>query len=386
MTRVTRFSTRDQGPAARVAGFMAHLRGNGLRLGVAETETALAALAQVRATDPAEARLALRAVCTGSAEDARRFDGLFDAYWMNGGRVVHRPAADSARHGRPSEDAARGAGSGTRDAPDGTGQAETAGEGRLVASRIEGLRERDLRKIVSRADIAEAEQVAEALGRALRERRSRRRRAARRGAQIDFRRVVRQSLATGGEPLRLPRRARPDRPVRIAALCDVSGSMLAYARPYLAFLAGLLRHDPAAEAWLFHTRLVRVTQALRDADPLRALDRLTLMTQGFGGGSRIGGALDDFARRFAPAFVDGHTVVVVLSDGYDTDGGTAIGPALERIRRRGARIVWLNPLAGWAGYAPVARGMAQAMPHLHACLAANTLAAIAQLAQELDRR
>lgn len=393
MSRVTKFARPDPGPAARVAGFMAHLRGNGLRLGVGETETALAALAQVRASDPAEARMALRAICTGSADEAGRFDALFDAYWLNGGRVASRmaPTSDARTvHTRTTAtaDGPEASGAGERHAPDGSdeGEAEGGGEGRLVATRVDSLMKKDLRDLVTREDIAEAERVAEMLGRALRDRRSRRRRAARKGAEIDFRRTVRQSLATGGEPLRLPRRARADRPVKIAALCDVSGSMVAYARPFLAFLVGLMRHDATADAYLFHTRLVRITEAMRDPDPMRALNRLTLLSDGFGGGSRIGENLTRYAQTYARRFVDGRTIVFILSDGYDTgDDGTGIGAALAKLRRRGCRIVWLNPLAGWADYAPVARGMAAALPHLDAFHPANTLDRIAAIAQELDR-
>jgi len=393
MSRVTRFATRDAGPAARVAGFMAHLRANGLRLGVAETQTALAALARVKPGDPAEAQLALKAVCAGSADEARRFDALFDAYWLNGGRVAQRLAAVSdARldHTRTTAtaDGPRASGTGESHAPDGSddGAAEAGGEGRLVASRVDNLLKKDLRELVGRDDIAEAERVAEALGRALRDRRSRRRRAARKGAQIDLRRALRQSLATGGEPLHLPRRTRPDRPVKITVLCDVSGSMVAYARPFLAFVAGLMRADPASDAYLFHTRLVRVTDAMRDPDPMRSINRLTLLSEGFGGGSHIGANLSRFARTYARRFVNGRTVVIILSDGYDTDGGAGIGAALAELRRRGCRIVWLNPLKGWADYAPVARGMAEALPHLDAFRAANTLERIAEIAQEIDLR
>ncbi len=392
MSRVTRFAGRDPGPAARVAGFLAHCRENGLRLGVSETETAMRALTCVESADPAQARAALKAVCTGCADEARRFDALFDAYWMNGGRVVTRatPTARTPTKAMRSTAEARGPqaeGAGRQDSPDtdGEGEAEGGGEGRLLAVRGESLARRDLRELVSRDDIAEAERVAERLGRALRDRRSRRRRAAKRGAEIDFRRLVRRSLASGGEPIHLPRKARPDRPVRIAALTDVSGSMNVYARPFLAFLAGLVRGDPAADAYLFHTRLVRITEALRDPDRLRALNRMSLLAEGFGGGSRIGACLERFARGYAPAFVDGRTVVFILSDGYDSEGTGAIGPALARLRRRGCRIVWVNPLKGWADHGAIAAGMAEARPHLDAVHAVNTLAGLAALEGELAR-
>jgi uncharacterized protein with von Willebrand factor type A (vWA) domain len=392
MTRVTRFAARDPGPAARLAGFMAHLRAHGFRLGVAETETALWALTVIGSADRTAVRLALKSVCAGSIEDAARFDQLFDSYWLNGGRVRQKVMPSEARtlpkHTRSARapDGPESGVGGTPDAPDGAGgEAEAGGEGRMVASTVTNLMKKDLRELVSPEDIREAEAVARRLGAALRDRRSRRRRAARKGAMVDLRRTLRTSLATGGEPLRLARRTRPDRPVKIAALCDVSGSMTLYARPFLAFLAGLMRADDASDAYLFHTRLVRITEALRDDDPFRALNRITLLAEGFGGGSRIGAALEQFARGPARRFVDGRTVVMILSDGYDSAPAEVIDAALTRLRKRGCRILWLNPLKGWRGYQPVAACMAAALPHLDLFAPAATLADLAALDRELAR-
>ena len=392
----TRFAARDDGPAARVAGFMAHLRLNGFRLGVAETELALAALGQVQAADADVARMALQCVCAGSAEQAARFPALFDAYWRNGGRVREKAVPSPSRQ-TPSErmknsrtaeaPAASAMGGGRIDAPDdgGDDEVEVGGEGKRVASRLANLMKKDLRDLVSPQDIRQAEVVAARLGAALRDRRSRRRKAARQGQGMDFRRTIRASLSTGGEPLRLHRKVRPEREVRIVTLCDVSGSMLVYARPFLAFLAGMMRADPTSDAYLFHTRLVRISDALRDEDPLRALNRVTLLADGMGGGSRIGAALAQFAERDARRFVNGRTVVVILSDGYDSDAPEVIENALLRLRKRGCRVIWLNPLKGWKGYEPVARAMAAALPHIDLFAAANTLADLAALEKELSR-
>ncbi len=392
MSRVTKFAARDPGPSARLSGFLAHLRMNGLRLGVSETETAMRALAEVAAHDPAQARLALKAVCAGCAEDSERFDELFSAYWMNGGRVQTRVApANVSKHAHTRTtaraDTLEVSGAGERHSPDGDGdgEAEADGDGKLIASRSANLLKKDLRDVVGPDDIAEAERVAERLGRAIRDRRSRRRRAMRKGEQIDFRRLVRRSLSTGGEPVHLPKKARPDRPVKFVALCDVSGSMTAYARPFLAFLIGLMRNDPASDAYLFHTRLVRITEALRDPDAMRSLNRLTLLSEGIGGGSRIGHNLAQFSHAYAPRFVDGRTVVFILSDGYDSDGAGDIGASLQALKRRGCKIVWLNPLKGWKDYEPITRGMAAAMPHLDGFFAANTLGSLAALEEELER-
>jgi uncharacterized protein with von Willebrand factor type A (vWA) domain len=392
MSRVSKFAGRDPGPTARMAGFMAHLRSNGLRLGVGETATALSALTHVNAADPSVARHALRAVCASSAEEIAGFDDLFNAFWLNGGRVSQKvmPSVqagnDSVHSSRQAKGQTAAAGAGAMTTPDGgDGESEADGEGKLVASVVTATLKKDLRDLVQPEDIAEAQKVARSLGEALRDRRSRRRKAARKGDQIHFRKLIRQSLATGGEPLRLPKKQRPDRPLKIVAICDVSGSMTVYAQVFLAFIAGLMRGDDTADAYLFHTRLVRISDALRDRDALRALGRLSLMADGFGGGSRIGGSLMDFARGYARRFVDGRTVVLILSDGYDTDTPDLMGDALAALKRRGCKIIWLNPLKGWGGYEPVARGMAAALPHLDLFRPANTLADLAALEPELVR-
>jgi uncharacterized protein with von Willebrand factor type A (vWA) domain len=394
MSRVTKFAARDPGLGARVAGFMGHLRDNGFRVGVSETDTALHALAEVVSVDPDQARLALKAVCAGCAEDVAQFDALFTSYWMNEGRVRQKivpsdrtVAPQNSASSREDENLET-SGTGKAHSPeggDGQGDSYSDGTGELIASSVHNLMKKDLRELVSPDDIRAAELIAIRLGRALRDRRSRRRKAARKGRQIDFRRTIRHSLATGGEPLRLAKRARPDRPVKIVALCDVSGSMMLYARPFLAFLAGLIRADDSSDAYLFHTRLVRITGALRDDDPLRALNRITLLADGFGGGSKIGGNLQQFARGYARKFVNGRSVVVILSDGYDSDVPEVLDAALAKLKKRGCKIIWLNPLKGWAGYEPVARGMAAALPYLDMFAAANTLGDLAALEQELAR-
>ncbi|MHA6262999.1 vWA domain-containing protein [Arenibacterium sp. CAU 1754] len=390
MSRVTRFAARDPGPAARVTGFMAHLRENGMRLGVSETDLALAALCEVDASLPDHTRQALKAVCTGCREEVERFDALFDSYWLDAGRVKQKIVQSSPTKGDDSVHSSRDAqgedasGAGSAQAPDGgTGEAESEGEGRLIATEVRNLMRKDLRDLVRPEDIAEAEAIARRLGAALRDRRSRRRIAARKGDRLHFRKTIRASLATGGEPVRLMRKHRPDRPRRIVALCDVSGSMTVYAQVFLAFLAGLMRCDPTADAYLFHTRLVRITEALRDKDTMRAIGRMSLMADGFGGGSEIGPSIARFARTYAKRFVDGRSVVMILSDGYDTARPEILDAALRDLKKRGCKIIWLNPLKGWRDYEPVADGMAAALPHLDLFTTANTLDDLAAIERDL---
>ncbi|MCR9110693.1 MAG: VWA domain-containing protein [Rhodobacteraceae bacterium] len=390
MSRVTKFASRDPGPAARMAGFIAHLRENGLRLGVAEADVAMAALCEVNAIRPEESRRALRAVCTGSKDEAERFDDLFDSYWMDMGRVkqkvVPTPSSHSGDGVQSSRDAkgqdAAASGSATSTDTEGD-EAESDGTGKLIATKQRNLARKDLRDLVRPDEIAKAEEIARRIGAALRDTRSRRRIAARKGDRLHFRKTIRQSLATGGEPLRLLRKTRPDRTRKIVALCDVSGSMSIYSQVFLAFLAGLMRADTGTDAYLFHTRLVRITEALRDKDATRAIGRMSLMADGFGGGSKIGPSLVHFANTYAKRFADGRSVVVIMSDGYDTASPDLIADGLAKLRKRGCKVIWLNPLKGWADYAPVAEGMAAALPYLDAFKPANTLADLAALEQEL---
>lgn len=383
--QVTRFPSRAEGLAERMAGFVAHLRMNGMVLGPQDTAAALEALSHVAASDAATARQALKSTLVADAEAWGSFDDLFEAYWFNAGKQAQRqtPAHVQTQTARPmiwqsrTEEGAEAEGSESVPAA-GAGDAEGI-EGRLLATRADTLRKRDLRELMDEDALRQAERVARDLARAIRDRRSRRRKRAARGQQLDLRRIQRASLARGGEPLDLFRRKRPDRPMQLLVFLDVSGSMTVYARVFLAFVKGLIDADTRADAYLFHTRLMRITPALRDNDTLRAAGRLSLMAEGFGGGTDIGGAFETFCAHHAARALNGRTVVLILSDGYCTGRPEALAGALQRMRRKARRIVWLNPLLGWRDYAPVAAGMQAAMPHLDAHLPANTLEALAAL-------
>ena len=394
---VAQFPERASGVAERISGFVAHLRTNGMRIGPKETEDALAALTHIAAVDPDETRLALKALLVPDHEFWQKFDELYDAYWFNAGRQRRKDVhaehirTQSARprlwqpHFDPS-DGGDGDAETDADIPGGGSDDEADGtDGRLIATRTENLARRDLRELMDEESLHAAERAARDLARALRDRRSRRRKAALRGRDLDMRRILRASLARGGEPIDLRRRRRPDRPVRIVAICDVSGSMTVYARVFLAFLKGLIDADTTADAYLFHTRLMRVTSALRDNDTLRAAGRLSLMAEGFGGGTNIAGCLAEFYDTYGARAVNRRTVVIILSDGYCTAPPEELAAALARLKRRAGRIVWLNPLKGWKDYAPVARGMAAALPYLDAHLPANTIQALAALEPEFSR-
>ncbi len=377
-------------PSRRIQGFIAHLRANDFTLGPAETAEASAFLARLAAPDEAATRLGLRAMLAGNRAEWDRFDELFEAYWHGLGLRTVEPTGGEAGHKRPAmwdrvlPPLDGGATLGAMPEPEKRADGEAAA-GHLVASERDGLRRTDLRALADAATIAEAERIAEALARAMRYRLSRRRRAAHKGGGIDLRRTIRRNMSRGAEPLELVRRRRPDRPVHLVVLLDVSGSMKLYSRYFLLFVRGLVCRWLRADAYLFHTRLVRVTDGLREPDPLKALARLSLMTQGFGGGTHIARSLRVFNERYAKQALDSRAIVIIMSDGYDTDPPEALAGELKRLKLRARRLVWLNPLLGWKDYQPVARAMAAALPHIDHFAAAATLDDLAALEDDLAR-
>jgi uncharacterized protein with von Willebrand factor type A (vWA) domain len=180
-------------------------------------------------------------------------------------------------------------------------------------------------------------------------------------------------------------RRRKPKPLRLVVLLDASGSMSLYSGLFLRFMHGVLGSFREAEAFVFHTRLIHVSEALRDRDAGRAVDRLSLMAQGFGGGTRIADSLAGFNRWHARRVIHSRTAVVIVSDGYDTGEPERLGEEMRALRRRCRRIVWLNPMLGWQGYEPVARGMAAALPFIDLFAPAHTLESLVALEPYLAR-
>ena len=254
----------------------------------------------------------------------------------------------------------------------------------LRHSTVEQLRHADLATCTA----AEREQLHRAVS-ALRvgvaTRRSRRRRRAARGDELDLRRTVHAALATGGEPLRLHHRAPAERPRRLVLLLDVSGSMEPYARALVRFAHAAVTSRGAGrvEVFTLGTRLTRVTRALATRDPDEALARTGADVADWSGGTRLGDALRDFVDRWGARGTARGAVVVVLSDGWDRGDPAVVAEAMARLHRVAHRIVWVNPLAAVPGYEPLARGMAAALPHVDAFVPGASLSDLEHLARLL---
>ena len=205
----------------------------------------------------------------------------------------------------------------------------------------------------------------------------------RRGEHIDLRRTLRASLRTGGDPIRLARRRRRVVRRRIVLLCDISGSMEPYARAYLQFLTCAAGSGPDAEAFVFATRLTRVTRALASRSPERAIQRAAAAAPDWSSGTRIGDALRAFNDRHGRRGMARGAVIVILSDGWERGEPDLVGREMQRLARLAYRIVWVNPRVSASGFAPRAGGMAAALPHIDALVSGHSLDALGEVADAI---
>lgn len=367
--------THDAAPlearaSARLAGFAGFLRANGFAVGGGDAEQVLRTAQRVGVLDRHLLRWSLQALLCGRGDEWRRFDALFDAWFLPANRwqqPAQRNTPDRAVSGavpaRPADD---------RDAADDDDEMRP----RLAASRQEVLSSADFGSLTEREHTLEIEALMRQFARQLRHLRLRREARARHGRRLDLPRTIRRSVASGGTPFDLAwkdrRRVRP----RLVLLIDVSRSMAQYSFFYLRLARALGAELTDVASFIFHTHLTAVSEALHDPDPWRAQERLHLIAQGWAGGTRIGESLAQFNREHAPRLVHARTAVIIMSDGYDTGEPAQLAGALAALKRRARRIIWLNPLAGRLDYAPVSHGMQAALPHLDLLASGADLASI----------
>lgn len=375
--------------SSKLAAFLKTLRDNGFAVGLHEGRDAAALMTAGYAAKPGLLRSAFKHLFSARKSDWEKFDGLFDAFWL-GKRVRSRSVtmgstkaanSPSLKSLRDTKSEPSGSEAATDQVPSsGEAPEDRAGEGRMEgASRAENLSEIDFRKMVDPEQIAEAHAVAAQLARTMRTRLTRRDLARRRGYRLDLRRTIHRNISHGGVPISLVKRQRKPKPLRLVVLLDASGSMSMYTGVFLRFIHGVLDEFREAEAFLFHTRLAYVSDAMKEKDSARALDRLSIMAQGAGGGTKIGESLQTFNRWHAARVIHSRTCVMIVSDGYETGDAALLGREMAALARRCRRVVWLNPMLAWPGYAPDAAGIKAALPHVDLYAPANTLHSLTAL-------
>jgi uncharacterized protein with von Willebrand factor type A (vWA) domain len=347
----------------------------------ADPERVQAALTALATLGPEQLYWAGRLTLCGEPDDVPVYDATYARFFggLRAGRgpalpvgpVLPRIAAPFV-HGPPVSDG------------DGALPAEVFA---ISASPVEVLRQRDVATLTA-AERAEVRRLVALLAPGTATRRTRRRGAARpnRRGGVDPRATMRAALRHGGEPAQLWHRRRLRRPRRLVLLVDVSGSMAPYADALLRFAHAAMRRRPTrTEAFTIGTRLTRITRALRHRDPDAALRAAGAAIADWHGGTRLADGLRAFGERWGRRGTARGAIVVIFSDGWERGDPAGLAAQLDQLTRLAYRLVWVNPHRGKPGYAPLAGGIAAALPYLDEFVAGHSVEALAELAEVLSR-
>ena len=367
----------------RLGAFARLLHDAGLEAGPRRLTDATRALGLIDLKQHDDFRNSLRAVFVSRKEDIPTFEAAFDIFWappdpraaagMMPGR--HRPLPLSPERAQAWSNALGLNASQMNRENEAEFPASSSGY-----SAEELLRQKDFEQMTW----AETEQVRRLLEEApwrVAERRTRRLRPSGSG-RVDLRRSARHAIRSSGELMTLFRRKPRVRRRPLVLICDVSGSMERYSRLLMIFAHAIARREDL-EAFVFSTRLTRITRLLRHRDLDRALDLVSKGVHDFSGGTRIGDALGDFNRRWARRVLGHGAVVIIVSDGWDRGDPSRLSAELIHLRRSAHRLIWLNPLLGSEGYEPLTRGMVAALPHCDDFLTAHNVQALDDLGRLL---
>ena len=362
-------------PAERMAVVFARvLRGAEVAVPIGCVLTFVDALGRVGVSDRSSVYWAARATLIHRPEDLTVFDRAFAAFWH---RVETSGVAEdddeTMQHITLAVDDE------TDDGDDDSSPPNDDPTITLRFSAVETLRNKDFASYDA-TELQLAQQLMAQLQFVGPPRKSFRLRASRRGRKPDMRATMRSSLRAGGEPIVRHWREPGDRLRRLVLLVDISGSMEPYARAMLRFVQAAVAGRQRVEAFSIGTRLTRMTKELNSRDPDRALRQAAARVQDWSGGTRLGECLRVFNDEWGVRGMARGAIVVVLSDGWDRGDPLVLAEQMQRLHRITYNLVWVNPLKVTPGYAPLARGMAAALPYVDHFVEGHSLAAMEELA------
>lgn len=377
---------------ANVMHFTRLLRRAGLPVGPGQAVAAAQALAAIDASSRADARAALATVLAQRHDQREIFDAAFDVFWRDptGSELVRAMAAIEGLR-RPEQARARAGSRRVLEAMAGEAKPrlrEPPAEEReldmtLTFSAEEQLRRMDF-EAMGMAEIAAARAAIRRMRLVLEAVPTRRFRASPIGNRWDAAATLRRALKRG-ELLDLARRRRRRRPPPLVVLCDISGSMTRYAQILLHFLHAVANARARVHVFLFGTRLTNITRQLKHRDPEVAFELVGNAVPDWSGGTRIGEALAGFNRHWARRVLGQGAVVLLITDGLDRDGGKDLSAQMERLKKSCRRLVWLNPLLRYQGFAPKSLGIRAMLPHVDEFRPVHNLDSLEALAGLLSK-
>jgi uncharacterized protein with von Willebrand factor type A (vWA) domain len=340
------------------------------------------ALGQINLSARDEVYHACRALLVHRHEQLAIFDRVFAAFWRDHALTVLRSDAPADERSRSSAEREAILNAEELQVPGDTEEDPPAQRGARMWSDRSGLAGKDFGAFTPE-ELAEARKALSRLRWNPGERRTRRW-VRGHGTRFDLRRAIADSLRSGGDVVVLPTRKRRTRPRPLVLLCDVSGSMERYSRMLLHFAHAVTLRHGRVEAFLFSTKLTRITRQLSARRPDAALAAVSEAVHDWSGGTRIGAAIKEFHQSWANRVLNGGPVVLLISDGWDCGDPEVLRSQIARLQRRSYRLIWLNPLIGTAGYAPLTRGLQAALPYVDDFLPSRTLSNLDDLATHLN--
>jgi len=386
--------------AANITHFARALRAAGLKIGPGRVVDATRAVAATGALDQRDFYWALQASFISRPEDRVVFHQTFRLFWRDPRYLEHMmamllPAMRGVQEDRPARPAERRAAEALldgveQDAPELAGPEGTEIEldARQTASGEERLKRLDFEQMTT-AEMAEAKRLLARLSLPIRPLVARRMMAHPNGQRADWQATLRAAMRRGGEVQTLARRKRKTRWPNLIVLCDISGSMASYSRAVLHFLHAVANQKGAGWAtvhgFTFGTRLTNITRHLRQRDVDQALAAAGAEAQDWEGGTRIGACLHEFNRDWSRRVLGQGAVVLLITDGLDRDDADQLAREMERLHLSARRLIWLNPLLRWDGFAPKAQGIRAMLPHVDSLRAGHSIASLSELAEALAR-
>ena len=368
----------------KVVVFCRDLRAHGISVTPAEVVTAAAALQVIDMIDRDEAFISLRSILTTSVDDFPIFEELFKRFWNSVQRTLVERETLSNSAMRTETNSLCQPTKGIAFFLRHWGSSFSAGAQPIKvpgASHTESTARKDFSEFTNE-ELEEVSRLARRMVKRLAKKPSRRWRPVKRGQRVNLRRSLRLSLKTGGELIDLSYKERRPKRTKLFVICDVSGSMDIYSRLLLQFVYGLQNSFAKVESFVFATSLARITGDLKNKTYQRALDRLSANIRGWSGGTRIGESLSMFNDQWLRR-IDKRTVIIILSDGWDTGEPERLAATLSLLKRRAGRLIWLNPLLGSTSYEPTTRGMQAALPFINVFAPAHDIASLRALEPHL---
>ena len=372
--------------SATLVGFCRYLRFKGLKAGIGEEMDALRALEEVNFENENSFRMVLRAALAKSTKEQEIFDEYFKTFWYVWDNAENLYYKSDEREEESSvitvEHALKNQSfvsisDWLSDVDSAEQEKESAGYSPFVSES-----ERDFSTFQA-DELSEVMRLINEVGRLLATRFSRRTMETKKCGHFDFRRTMRLSLRRGGEIFDLAHYRRRRQRLKLVLLCDVSKSMDLYSRFLIQFIYAFQSVYRRIETFVFGTSLHYITDTLRNEELSNALDGLSKTVKDWSGGTKIGASLEQFVSNFGIKLVDSHTVVIIISDGWDTGEVDLLEKNMHYLQKNSRYVLWLNPLKGSPGFQPTTRGMQAALPYIDFFASAHNISSLRNLVRQL---